>query len=203
MPHRKAKESKGIYCLEGIWWPQGKRHDSVEPMLRLLDQFQEYRVPFIYNRARFFESFENDLMDWSKRKYHDYPILYLAFHGEPGVIYVGDLRRKESVVSLDWIAETLEGKCTSRIIHFGSCQTLRIDKRHIRRFLDQTGALAVSGYTNDVDWIYSCGFELIYFANLQNYSFTTPGVKAAIKQIDENAKSLQKSLGFRILTRGE
>jgi hypothetical protein len=128
-----------------------------------------------------------------------FPLLYLAFHGDPEVIYVGDKRRKDSSVSLDELGEMLRGKCTKQIIHFGSCSTLQTDKRNIDRFLRTTDALAVTGYRTAVGWMESAAFELLLFDALQGVTLTKQGIDKWTREVDGQVGGLARRLEFRIL----
>ena len=57
-----------------------------------------------------------------QKAYSNYGIIYLAFHGEPGLIYVG----KRKKLAIEGIAEIIEDKAHDKIIHFGNCSTLDI-----------------------------------------------------------------------------
>jgi hypothetical protein len=138
---------------------------------------------------------------WAQKRHSDYPILYLAFHGVPGAVDIGDRRRNDTLVRLDDLSELLEGRCRGRFIHFASCDTLRVDKRHLNRFMRDTGALAVSGYRGDVDWLASAAFEVFLAGALQENSLSLNGIRAAKRRIHRDLKCLEKAMGFRLETR--
>lgn len=154
---RRRQKSRGIFCLEGDWWNDLKRPSSVRPLLEPLRHLKPY-PPYIHRGIGTREEFEFYLHKWSQRTHSDFPILWLAFHGTPETIHVGDQRGRKGSVTLDDIAETIAGRCTRRIIHFGGCETLQCNGHRLNRFLKRPGAIAVSGYENDIDWIQSAAF---------------------------------------------
>jgi hypothetical protein len=142
---------------------------------------------------------EHYLKAWRLKKYNTYPILYLGFHGDPGVLFMKAGRRDP--VDLAWLGERLEGACKGRIVHFGSCGTLGVHGNRLNRFLAQTGALAVTGFRTDVDWIQSAAFELILLSAFQFSALTRGGMKAAERQIRKDAGTLARTLKFRMVIR--
>ena len=131
-------KKKGIYCIEGLW-DHGNILDqsTVLPILDLLEK-RGY-CNYIYHDCATKPELEYFLDKWKSKKIKDkYPILYLAFHGDPSYIF---LTHKDKY-SLAELAEFLGDKCTGKIIYFGSCSTLNIDKRRINSFLKKTGAIA-------------------------------------------------------------
>ena len=85
------------------------------------------------------------------------------------------------------------------MIHFGSCGTLGQHGATINSFLNHTGAVAVCGYTNEVDWLDSTAFELLLLGSLQEYSFTKRGLRAMETNLRDRVPGLAKALGFRIV----
>ena len=187
--------AKGIFCLEGDWWSV-KDKTSVEPLLRLLETAAGWKVPYVHHDTATHEEFHHYLKKWSGRTFASHPILYLGFHGEPGSITVGEGRRPK--ISLDELADRLEGACRRRVIHFGSCSTLDVHGRELNRFLDRTGACALLGFRSDVDWMKSTAFELLLMGLLQDVSFTRPGMQKLWRLLKENVPGLMKILDFRM-----
>ena len=190
-----ATKKKGIFCLEGDWW--GVRDKtSVEPMLRLLETMGNYRVPYFHHDVGTREEFRFYLKKWTGRQFDNYPILYLAFHGEPGGIAVGEGRN--NTLTLDHLAERLEGVCKGRVIHFGSCSTLDLDGRKLSSFLRRTGACAVFGFRTEVNWLLSAAFDLLVLGYLQEVPLTKPGMGELQRRLKEEAPGLRKNLEFRM-----
>ena len=105
----KAKsDKKGVFCLEGDWHGV-KDRTSVEPTLRLLETTRSYKVPYFHHDVGTHDEFHHYLRKWTGRQFDGYPILYLAFHGKPGRIEVGEGRN--STLTLGHLAEQLEGAC--------------------------------------------------------------------------------------------
>lgn len=183
--------AKGVFCLEGAWYPNLKYNRSVRHMLELLSACEGAR--HIYKDCATMEELRFYLENWSQKRYRDYPILYLAFHGKPAILQVGKVH-----LSLDDVAALLEGKCARRIIHFGTCGTLDCHRRDIERFLKRTQAVAVCGFRGDIDWLKSTAFDLLMFEILQNYEISRRGMPAFYREVRRCYARLCTELGFRL-----
>jgi hypothetical protein len=169
--------------------------------LQLINKWDPYYVPYIHRDVATRDELEYYLRTWVQRKLARYPILYLAFHGDPNQIHLGDQRLSENTVTLDDLAALLEGRCHGRIIYFASCATLKLHGNSIRAFLRQTNALAVCGYRGMVDWLDATVFELIVFSAMQRNAATVSGAKAMRRRIREHAPHLVRRLGFHMVVR--
>jgi hypothetical protein len=188
---------KGVFCLEGDWEPDLRVRTSVLPVLELLEKANEPSIPFIRRAIGTISGFEYYLEKWTQKKYVSFPILYLGFHGDPGVLYVGE--KKTQPVSLDWLEERLAGKCKKRIIHFGACGTLATHGNRLRTFFQRTQALAISGYRMDVDWVLSAAFEIVLLSEMQENALTRAGMAAVYRRVKARAGSLARDLEFRMV----
>ena len=193
--------AKGIFCLEGHWESDLRDLTSVEPALRLLREAID--VPSIHRRVGTRPEFEFYLAKWVQKKYRKHPILYLAFHGDPNVIWTPESRQHGNQVKLDDLAALLEGRCEGRIIHLGTCSTLHTHGAHLNRFLHRTQALAVCGYTTYVDWVTATAFDLILFNKMQVRAFNRQGAELIYRDIKSEASGLVHRLGFRMKVRPE
>ncbi len=192
---------KGVFCLEGDWWSDLKRPSSVEPLLQIIDQQLANRRPHIRRDIGTVEEFWFYIDKWTQQRYRGYPLLYLGFHGEHGVLCIGPGGRCSNQVTLDELAERLRGKCHRRMIHLGACLALGVSARRIKRILEITGALAVSGYSKEVNWMESAAFELLVLTEMQYWTLTIHGVNAMRLRIREAAPGLARRLGFRMEVR--
>jgi len=186
------KHVNSIFCIEGLWDNDLRNKTSVQPILDLLERIEH--IPYIHKDCATREEFEFYLKKWVQQKYKHYTILYLAFHGDHNKIYLG-----ADEYSLDEMAKMLADKCYNAIIIIASCSTLAIDKRHLKRFLLQTGAVAICGYKVDVDWMKSTAFELLLLSILQENEFSGRGIASIEKKTVQMAKMFDK-LEFRIVT---
>ena len=188
-------KKKGIYCIEGLW-DHGNIQDqsTVLPILDLLEK-RGY-CNYIYHDCATKSELEYFLEKWKNKKIQEkYPILYLAFHGDPGFIFL----THEDKYSLAELADYLNGKSIGKIIYFGSCSTLNIDKRRINSFLIKTGAIATIGYKIDVDWIQSAACDLFVFEALQSDKLDTTGIKKIHNKIISDYGNLHKILELRFV----
>jgi hypothetical protein len=189
---RKRGQTKGIFCIEGLWDPDLRVSSSVQPLLDLLNL--NALISYIHMDAATHEEFEFYVRKWTQKRYDEYPILFIASHGNESGIKVGD-----KPYSIEALADLLAGECTNRIIMISSCSTLRIGKRVLRDFLKKTGALAVCGYRVDVDWLRSTAFELLLLSQMQKNEFSGRGADAIDRAATEIARSF-KDLEFDIVT---
>jgi hypothetical protein len=192
-------KGRGIFAVEGEWHLDLRMGFNFRPILDLMATLNH--CPYVHRDAATREELFYYLDKWVQRRYEDYPILYLGFHGLSESILIGDARKLDCLVSLDELMERLAGKCEKRILFFGSCETMRVDRRRLTKFLRQTGALAVCGYREKVDMLKSAAFELLLFNALSKNTLTIQGAKAMRRNIESNEKRLCHELGFRMLVR--
>lgn len=194
--------SHGIFCLEGDWHNDFNRVSSVKPGLKLLSQAQNRPVPFVHRDVDTREEFENYCRRWSQKRGARYPLLYLAFHGVPGVLLVGDRRHKARCrVRLEELAEILGPGLRGRIIHLGSCNTLNTDEAEIQHFLKKTGIHAISGFKKEVDWLQSSVFDVLLFSALLRQKLTLPAVRKVEAFMRQEYGFLCRRLHFRMVVR--
>lgn len=113
----------------------------------------------------------------NKTKYGNYQIIYLAFHGFRGGISLSD----NETITLDEFADRYEGELENKMIHFGSCSTLKAHEDDIYSFLEKTGALSVTGYQKNIDFISSTLVDVLFFELCQRFK--------QMKAIEVNIKS--------------
>jgi hypothetical protein len=195
------KRNRGIFCLEGDWWNDYKRPSTVEHLLKVLDQHHADKLQYIHRDVHTRQSLQYLLAKWCNGRYKTHGFAYLGFHGDKGVIFVGDRRKNDSIVSLEDIGEWLEGRCEGRVLHFASCQTLNVDLRRLKKFLWQTKAAAICGYRKEIDWVDSAAFELMLFARLNSYPLTPRGIERLKLELREKTGRLWDKLRFRFETR--
>lgn len=157
-----TKVPRNIYCLEGNWSTNPRCRQSVRPMLDILRD--SAGIKYIYRKCNTREEFFEYLRQYTFKRYRNYTVLYIAFHGRPNKIKVG-----QHFVTLREIADVLEGHLAHRIAYFGSCSTMRTKRANIDDFLHCTKADILAGYRKDVDFIQATAWEMIWlFSN--NYS---------------------------------
>ncbi len=189
---RGKSQTKGIFCIEGLWDPDLRVGATVRPLLELLRLHGE--IAYIHREAAMRDEVEFYLDKWVQKRYEAYPILYLTGHGEKSGLKLGD-----ELVTLDELGERLAGRCKGRVIMFSSCSTLGIDKRPLKSFLEKTDALAVCGYRVAVDWMRSTAFELLLFSRMQDNEFSGRGVESIQREALDIATTFN-DLDFRMLS---
>jgi hypothetical protein len=180
-----ATRRPGIFCLEGAW---GKRLDdraSVLPTLDLLERLELAR--FVHRDVGTEEELYHYLDKWAQAGYRQYGVLYFAFHGVKGGIQVG-----RGTVTLDDLAQRLDGKATGRIVYFGSCDVMR-DKAGVDDFKVKTRAKVVCGYTKRVDWVESAAFDTLLLRSL----LSNQRIDARVNHLHRDYGQLVRRLGFQ------
>jgi uncharacterized protein DUF6642 len=157
---RAKTRLKNIACLEGHWDGDLARPLSVRPILETTASM--HRVQFAHLSCNTEPELNYNLSLLKRRP--SFQILYLAFHGSPGVL---ELPRGN--VSLEKLAAKLGAGFAGRVIHLGTCQTIDVPRRRVREFLDRTGVALLLGYRHDVDWMEAAGTELLLLHRLQHY----------------------------------
>lgn len=71
---------------------------------------------------------------WKDRRYGRYTVVYLAFHGEPGKLWVGD-----EALDMEGLADLVGDACRGRFVHFGSCSTMRMSEERLSAFREAQG----------------------------------------------------------------
>lgn len=191
---RKKDQNKGIFCLEGHWWGV-KDQTTVEPVLTLLNSQAGYKVPYRRYDVATREELDFYLRKWRSTSFSRFPILYLGFHGSPGELHLEEGR----VLSLEDLAERLEGGCKGRVVHFGACGTVDVHGHRLRRFLTRTCARALCGFRAQVHWLESAAFDMLVLGGLQDASFRqTSSMRKFDQELKRSAPGLYKQLGFRM-----
>ena len=189
-------QKKGIFCLEGSWWGV-KDKTSIEPMLRLLEIQADSRVPYRHYDVATREELDFYLKKWRGASFNDFPILYLGFHGAPGELHVGEGR--DTSLTLEDLADRLDSACRGRVVHLGSCGTVDVHGRRLKKFCTRTGALAVCGFKEPVDWLKSAAFEVLVLGGLQSASFLrNSSMRTFDQELKRSAPGLYGQLGFRM-----
>ncbi|MFH1437613.1 MAG: DUF6642 family protein [Pseudomonadota bacterium] len=157
---RMKRYDKNIVCLESLWNTDIEQHWSVAPILQMACSINN--IKFIHMTCNTKAELRHNLRRIKGRS--TYGIVYLAFHGKPGVILLdGDS------VSLESLAMYMEGGFRDRVIHFGSCSTIDVEKARVRRFIEATGVAMVLGHRRDVNWIEGTALDLLIMDRLQYY----------------------------------
>jgi hypothetical protein len=180
----------GIFCLEGNWDEGLEQRASVRHLLELVRA--QNQIKTIHKNATTREEFGALIKEWLKAKYRDYPVLYLAFHGEPGAIEIG----REFVPIRD-LHELFDARARGRFIHFGSCQTLGTSRRNLQHFFKHSHAAAISGFTSKVDWLEGCALEIMLFHELARRKIDSGSLEVTRRMLHRRAGSLSRHLKFR------
>lgn len=180
--------NKEVFCLEGDWSKNLKQQISVQEVLTFLKKNRD--INYIHRHCGTRENLVYYLKQWKLRRYKDYSILYIAFHGKPNQILIGS-----DILTLEELAKILGPNCHNKIIHFGTCHTLNTDTRRIKKFLRDTNALCVCGFSKEIKFVEGCVFDILLIDMLQEFKDITR-VKA---YINVYYRTLAKKLEFKLI----
>ena len=182
--------NRGIFCLEGEWDGLLTDRTSVEPPLRMLENMKACSK-VVHRDVATKDEFDYYISKWLQKRYAEFGLAYLAFHGDPGQIDLG-----RDIVTLDDLADSMEGRAAGRILYFGSCATMAVEDQALKDLCRRTRARAVVGYTNDVDWLLSAAFDLILIPALLDSAY----VKPLFGRLSNGYRELVHRLGVRMAT---
>ncbi len=151
---------KGIICLEAYWNPDVENRLSVMPILELAAK--KYYMKSVHLTCNTIEELEFNLRVAPNK--NGYNILYYAFHGFPGGIYMPGL-----MVEIETLSKLMGRRFSNWIVFFGSCATLRIERKRVLNFMEKTNALMIIGYRRRAMWIESSAIDLLLLDLIQQY----------------------------------
>ncbi len=184
----------GIICLEGNWNEKDlTKENSVAPILQYLSTNMNIKV--IHKHCSTVEQLEyyfNLLSE--QRKYRHYDIIYMAFHGSSGNIYLDKLNYipVDDLITLSLSnKKRKKGFFEDRKVHFGSCTTLK-NESISEDFIKRTGAKLASGFIKKIDFNESAAFDLLYLGKLAY----KPKYNMLIDTIIKDHENFVRQLGF-------
>ncbi|GAA4282753.1 hypothetical protein GCM10022261_02840 [Brevibacterium daeguense] len=146
----------GIWVTEGYWSSDVSDSLSVRPMMQVLAASKT--ADHVHRHINDPDDLVKALTLLGQRRQDRFSIAYIACHGSPGVISFGD-----DQISLEELADALpSGALESKTLHFGACSVLQ-DEAACRTLLEATGAKAITGFTQEVDWLESMALDLLMF----------------------------------------
>ena len=186
---RAALDAPGMLTIEGMWGPDFAHQETVRPLAELLRVTGQASTCPVRDAATL-EELSNYLDLWTRSE--DLRVLYLACHGSPAEI---SLDGTDSI-TLDEVADLLQGRAKGKFLHIASCSTLAADESDLRRFCRVSGVSGLSGYTTDVDWSASAAFDLLLLGEL----LRSRRAKPAYDRMTRHYPDLAMTLGLRMAT---
>ena len=178
-----------IYCIEGHWDYGGPEPNVINTLAQAVQGAGQWdyiwRNSATINEMRFWLQNEWENCDYGS-------ILYIASHGEPGHIWLSEQEGASLYILSGLIGNNFAQNC---LVHFGGCNVLDVPDEQIDNFLTQSGASAVSGYTNESGWHDppNLALELTYFGriceqgiNLGHHMAVGAGLPPLVAGLDEN-----------------
>jgi hypothetical protein len=174
--------TRTIVCMESFWDSRLTDRLNVLPVLELLEKTETCK--YIHLSCNTVAELEYNLRLVGRKRAG---ILYLAFHGSPGVIHVGKTK-----FSIDDLADIMGGRFKNWIIHLGSCSIFR-KPTAVESFALSTQAALITGYTREVAWLESTAFELLLFQQFALYR----SPRIICRNIFRKHSEFAEQLGFR------
>lgn len=187
---------KLVFCIEADWERSAKKKSSILPMLQCINGVYPTKVKYIYRTANTVAEFKYCLKKFKQisKVNGNFCALFICGHGEPGIMHFGD--DSLSLEQLSEISKEIgENLYSGHLIHFDSCSVVKGTKRRIKKFMKLTGASCVTGFDDDVDFIESLAFEMIFIDYLSNYN----NINDAVKEFSKEHSSICKRLKFKII----
>jgi hypothetical protein len=197
----------GIFCIETDRWTGGardrRRQPSVAPLLQLIAALQG--TPYTHRRFSTWEDLQRLLRLATSRRYSDFPVIYVACHGETRRLALHRRRGAgtagERSIALPELAQPLLGRGAGKLLVFSACRFMQGAPHELRRFVRVTGVDALMGYQCDVGWIESAQLELGLLAALTRDGTPDPASLAATLRALPSARALMRRLDFRVVPR--
>lgn len=180
---------QGLFCLEGDWNDRLDEHLSVRPGLDMLMTLRGARL--IHRNASTKDEFGYYFEAWASHRYAAFPVAYLAYHGIQGRLSLG----RDELTLVD-ISSMAGRSLTGRTLYFGSCKTMAADEKDLQRFVAESGAKAVVGYTKNIDWEESIAFDFTLLPELLD----SVDMRALYKRLCRRHPHFIDELGLRIAT---
>lgn len=196
----------GIFCIEN-WSGNLTSRDTVEPLLRFLVESQAARV--IHRQVDTRLELGHYLSRFAALP--SYSVGYIAMHGTRGQVQVGaksiDLETLIEWSSLNDGAPALDLETeqeiewtldlTGKVLYLGSCASLRVSPARLAALKEQSGAVAICGYTRNVKWVEAGAVDVMLLSSLADATKESPNtVHAAVKRLRKRAGDLLDNLGF-------
>lgn len=157
----------------------------------------ETKLHFVHRDVATREEFAHYIRRWQRAT--RYGLLYLAFHGDPGRLYLGHRLRDRDAVSLDEIADMIGPGLGGRVVHFGSCSTFAVDRRDIQRFPRRTGLTAATGFAAELDWFRSTVFDLLVLSAMVERRVPLQRARRLAHELRREAPNLRREFAFRMV----
>lgn len=190
----RAKEyTKHIFCIESEFDNDLKHESTSRFMLEQMQNIHKNKLKFIYQKCATKTELEHYFKKISLKKYSEYSIIYFCLHGESNKIHLDG-----EEVDLIELAEIVGQKAlANKIVHFGSCETIRTKKSELVEFIAKTNSLVVSGFTKEVEYVEGLAMEMLFFDWCQKFKDTI----SLENKINKKYNGLIKQTGFEIIHR--
>lgn len=154
--------ASGVFAFEGDPENDLRAKYSARPVPQFLHDL--HGLQYIFRDIGTVEELKFYMTKWLQSTYGQYQVGYFSFHGSPGALALPDGRK--AGITLEDLADWIDGNAQGRIIHFGACSVMRLSTGRLNEFRVATGARAVTGYRRDVLWEESPAFEILMLSAL-------------------------------------
>ena len=188
----RIKHEKNIFCIETEKENNYEKSSSSRYFLEQLKNFSEGEIKFIHRRCATIEELIYYTKKLSLKKYEKFSIVYMSAHGTENSFYIGNKR-----ITLDKFGDLIGESLSGKLLHLGSCETLKIKKAQRTEFLDRTGIAAISGFKREVTYSESAALEFLLFDRIRDYK----SIENLESRMIKSYPGLVSKTGFKIYYR--
>ncbi|MEI7677542.1 MAG: DUF6642 family protein [Bacteroidales bacterium] len=187
---------KKIFCIESDWEDKSKKEKSILPLLECIKGVYP-DFDFIYRTANTKEEYIYCLSRFKKliTPKNDFHLVLFCGHGRSGKISIGNSKESKEY-SIKEIGEMCQEVAPqllkNHMVHFDSCRILSTSESRLNEFMEMTGAIAVSGFSKNVDFIESYALEMILFETLLNERDSKKALNKFFKKHENGLCSMNK-----------
>jgi hypothetical protein len=187
----------GIFCLEGTWADHRELADRTS-VVHQLRMFEDARAcgKVIHRDVATRGEFDYYVREWPLKETYrrEYPLAYLAFHGARGALWIGP---ESEPMTLEELKTTIgPGRAHNRILYFGSCSTMAANEDELQGFCKETGAKAIVGFTNNINWLESAAFDCLLVPKL----LAMKNMRSVYTKLQREHPKFVQRLGLRMAT---
>ncbi|GLI57453.1 hypothetical protein PM10SUCC1_29670 [Propionigenium maris DSM 9537] len=180
---------KKLFCIESDWEESVKKETSILPLLECIKSvYPDFE--YIYRTANTKEELKYCLSKFKKlsQPKNDFNVIVFCGHGKTGKITLGS-GKTEVELSLKELAEICEeideDLFKNNLVHFDSCSILKTTNKKLNEFTELTGAKAITGFSEDVDFITSYALEMILFEALLHENSIKKALNSVLKKHED------------------
>ena len=172
----RKRSTKNIICLESWDGIYTEPKATMRTMLKFISEL--HGTKYGYNFFHTPDEMQYLLKNIPTRTFS---LLYLSLHGKPETINTG--LHSEFEIPLEKLSKWMGRRFEGFGLHLASCAVLSSSEKSIKKFMDKTGILFLTGFTKYVDfaesalvdmafinrWMYAKNYKIMFDKMKQDY----------------------------------